>query len=72
MDMETILREHPWVALLGLFPPFYLIGVIRTWGKPEYDVTLVDLIDVGISMSAAPWWPINLYRRMRRDRRWRS
>lgn len=65
--MESLLARHPWVALLGWFPPVYLIGLIRTWGRPGYDVTLIDLFDIGVSMPSSPWWPCVLFSRLRRD-----
>ena len=67
--MDDLLRRHPWIALLGWFPPVYLAGVIRTWGQPEYEVTLIDLFDIGVTVPAAPWWPLSLFNRMRRDRK---
>lgn len=58
--MESILARHPRAALLGWFPPVYLI---RTWGRPGYAVTLID---VGVSMPSSPWWPCVLFARRRR------
>jgi hypothetical protein len=66
--MYGTLSRHPWVALLGWLPPVWVIGVIRVWGNPEYEVILIDLFDIGVTMSAAPWWPLNLFNRKRRDK----
>ena len=30
----ALLNRHPALALLGWFPPVYLVGIIRNWGKP--------------------------------------
>jgi hypothetical protein len=69
--MEGLISRHPWVALLGWFPPIYIIGVIRTWGRPEYEVTLIDLFDIGVTAPAAPWWPLHLFNHKRREREMR-
>jgi len=67
---SPLLLKHPWIALLGWFPPAYLIGLIRTWGQPEYQVTLIDLFDIGVTAGLASlWWPSRLYSRLRRDKR---
>lgn len=65
--MYLTLRKHPWVALLGWLPPAWLIGVVRTWGKDEYDIVVADLFDLAVTVPGAPVWPVLLYRRLRRD-----
>jgi hypothetical protein len=55
-------NKHACVALLGWFPPVYLLGIIRYWGKGW-------ATDGGWVMdSPLPvfWWPTRLYRARKR------
>jgi hypothetical protein len=65
--MKNLLIRHPWIALLGWFPPVWLAGLVRLWGNDDYDVVVADLFDLAVTVSAVPWWPLNLYGRLRRD-----
>lgn len=65
---SPLLLKHPWIALLGWFPPAYLIGLIRLWGNSDYDVVVADLFDLAVTVPGFFWWPSNLFRRLRRDR----
>lgn len=65
---SPLLQRHPSLALLGFFPPAYLIGVVRTWGNSDYDVVICDLFDLAVTVPAVPWWPLNLFNRLRRDK----
>lgn len=51
--------KRPWIALLGWFPPIYLGGLIRNWGKPWCTW------DGGFFPISSPlpvfWWPTKLY-----------
>lgn len=62
---NSMLIRHPWIALLGFFPPVYLVGVIRTWNRPEYDVAVFEFFFLEVTGSACFWWPINLFNRLR-------
>jgi hypothetical protein len=65
---SPLLMKHPWIALLGWFPPAYLIGLIRTWGNSDYDVVVCDLFDLTVTVPGFFWWPLNLFGRLRRDK----
>jgi hypothetical protein len=66
---SPLLLKHPWIALLGWFPPAWLIGLIRLWGNSDYDVVVFEVFfGMEVTVPAVPWWPSNLFRRLRRDR----
>lgn len=65
---STLLRDHPSLALLGWLPPVYLIGLIRLWGNSDYDVVVCDLLDLAVTVPGVPWWPLNLFNRLRREK----
>jgi hypothetical protein len=58
-------RKHPWLALLGFFPVFYVLGVVRFWGKPWCTW------DGGFFPISSPlptlWWPVKLYQYRKRN-----
>ncbi|HYG83271.1 MAG TPA: hypothetical protein VD907_00135 [Verrucomicrobiae bacterium] len=51
--------RHPWIVLLGFFPPIYVLGVIRYWGRSWC------MWDGGFFPISSPlptlWWPIRMY-----------
>lgn len=66
---SPLLMEHPWIALLGWFPPAYLIGLIRTWGNSDYDVVAFEVFfGMAVTVPGFFWWPLNLFNRLRRDK----
>jgi len=57
--------ERPWIALLGWFPPIYLVGLFVHSGKPW--VHSDWLFDLG-GNTPIFWWPTRLYRYQKRQR----
>lgn len=53
--------ERPWIALLGWFPPIYLVGLFAHHNKPW-------VFTSGWLGGNTPifWWPTRLYRHQQR------
>lgn len=62
------LDRHPGLALLGWFPPVYLLGIIRCWGQPWCTSYYGDWISIENPWPAL-WWPTRLYRQHTQHRR---
>lgn len=56
--------RHPWIALLGWFPPVYFVGLFVNHDKPwvHHDWLF------GVLGGNTPifWWPTRLYRHLKR------
>jgi hypothetical protein len=65
--MLTLTERHPWIALLGWFPPFYLSGIIRHWDKGwvKSQIEIFPSAEVESNFSIF-WWPIRLYKEQKR------
>ena len=61
--------KHPWVALLGWFPPVYLFGIVRHWDKP-WCSSDTGWIPNPVSFPVF-WWPTKLYQRRKYEQGYR-
>lgn len=63
-----ITERHPWIALLGWFPPVYVVGLFANRKKPWVHREI--LFDFGTYVPVF-WWPTRLYKHRKWQRsRW--
>lgn len=57
-------EQHPWVALLGWFPPIYLVGLFANHNKAwVHDNWLLGFMGGNTPIF---WWPTRLYQYQKR------
>ncbi len=73
VEQESIFQRFPWLALLGFFPPIYVIGMVVFAGAGILHIVkegindFYDLFALG-AILIAPMWPIVVYRNLKEEK----